>query len=127
MFLIEVLVLCVTPHIYAPPLPSTLGCCVRLNHHYCHCEVNNQNGLKTKEIGSPTRLQGFILNGAFIGALHLNVDGNSHRYADWCPVMMCCFATNSETLDWSRFRSEIPNVSCLETYILILSVHIRTK
>lgn len=83
--------LCVTPCTYAPPLPLNLGCCVCPNHHHHHYEVNHQNGLKTKEKESPTQLQGFIPNGAFIGALHLNMDGNSHRYTGvllWCVALL---------------------------------------
>lgn len=104
-----------TTHLCTSCLPSISGCRVCPNHHHHHYEVNHQNGLKTKELGFPTRLQGFIPNGAFIGALHRNMDGNSHRYTDWCPVTMRHFAINWETLDWSRFRSVILNVGCLET------------
>lgn len=121
MFLIGVLDLSVTPRTYAPPLPSTLSCLFAPNLYHHHYEVNHQNGLKTKEIESPTRLQGFIPNGAFIGALRLNMNGNSHRYTDWCPVMMRCFAINQETLDWSRFRSVILHVVCLDTHRILVS------
>lgn len=82
--------LCVMLRTYAPPLLSPLGCWIHPNHH----DVNHQNGLKTKEVESSARLQGFIPNGAFIGALHPNQDGNSHRYTDWSSVIMRCFAVN---------------------------------
>lgn len=108
LFLIEVLLSCVTSRVYAPPLSSTLGCCLCPNHHHHHYGVNHL----------PNSRVLFLM--VLLLVLYTET-WNSHHYTDWCPVMMHCFAINQETFDWSRFRTEILKVGCLKTisiYIL---------